>query len=75
LTLPKGALLYLGSDGLVDQNNPQQKKFGMERLEVFLASHAALPMALQKRELAQALDEHMQDIEQRDDILWMGVRL
>lgn len=75
LTLPKGALLYLGSDGLVDQNNPQQKKFGMERLEVFLASHATLPMALQKRKLAQALDEHMQDIEQRDDILWIGVRL
>lgn len=75
LTLPTGALLYLGSDGLVDQNNSQQKKFGSERLEVFLAAHATLPMSLQKRKLEQMLDEHTQGIEQRDDILWIGVKL
>ncbi len=75
LTLPTGAMLYLGSDGLEDQNNNTRKKFGRKRLQALLSSIAALSSDQQKAKIEESLQLYMQDTEQRDDILWMGVRL
>jgi serine phosphatase RsbU (regulator of sigma subunit) len=73
--LPKGTVLYMGSDGLEDQNNLKRQKFTKARLKSLLETHSQVPLAQQRQAIAQALDEHMQDTEQRDDILLIGVRV
>ena len=75
LTLSTGGMLYLGSDGLEDQNNNTRKKFGRKRLQALLSSIATLPSDQQKAKIEESLQLYMKDTEQRDDILWMGVRL
>jgi serine phosphatase RsbU (regulator of sigma subunit) len=75
LLLPKGTVVYLGSDGFADQNNKSRKKFGVRQLKELLASNHSLPLAKQQPLLEQALDDFMLGTEQRDDILLMGIRL
>lgn len=73
--LPKGTVLYIGSDGLEDQNNLKRQKFTKERLKSLLETHSGASLATQQQAIAQALNEHMQGTEQRDDILLIGVRV
>lgn len=75
LQLTSGSLLYLGSDGLQDQNDEYRKKFSRTRLITLLNGIASLPLATQKEELEQALETQMTNTTQRDDILWLGIRL
>lgn len=75
ISLPIGSTLYLGSDGLADQNNQKSQKFGAENLKRLLQTHAHYSMAQQKQLLENALNTHMKNTEQRDDILWMGLKL
>ena len=75
LVLPAGGMLYLGSDGLEDQNNHTRKKFGRKRLQTLLSYAATLPVDEQKTKIEEALKQYMQDAEQRDDILWMGIQI
>jgi serine phosphatase RsbU (regulator of sigma subunit) len=74
LLLPQNSMLYVGSDGLADQNNPDRKKFGAKRLEDLLQQIAWLPLEEQKAAIIQELTKHMQGAAQRDDILWMGIK-
>lgn len=75
LELPAASLLYLGSDGLQDQNDERRKKFGKERLTNLLNQIAPLPLARQKENIEEALRNHMYNTTQRDDILWLGIQL
>ncbi|OJJ17982.1 hypothetical protein BKI52_29445 [marine bacterium AO1-C] len=75
ITLPPDSLIYLGSDGLEDQNNIKRKKFGSQRVLQILSDIAPLPLIEQKKELEGALDDFMKGTSQRDDIMWMGCRL
>ena len=75
LILPKDSILYLYSDGYVDQNNLQRKKFSSTRLKSLLTEINDLPMADQKRELYSALNIHRNGAEQRDDITVIGLKL
>jgi serine phosphatase RsbU (regulator of sigma subunit) len=75
LTLAKGTMLYLGSDGLADQNSLHQHKLGSAFLQEFLEGNANLPVSDQKDKLEDLLEKHMYGVEQRDDILWMGVKI
>lgn len=68
-------MIYLSSDGLVDQNNTQRKKYGSKRLLDLLAKIAQEPMVVQKETIEADLDEHCQDTPQRDDITIMGIQL
>jgi sigma-B regulation protein RsbU (phosphoserine phosphatase) len=45
LTLERGDVLALFSDGLVEAANPHQEEFGMRRLENLFREHAAKPAA------------------------------
>ena len=74
-SLNKGDLLYLGSDGLEDQNNQKRKRFGRKRLKELLIQLHQLPLAQQKQQIETALATHMQGTEQRDDILLIGVKI
>lgn len=75
LMLEKGSVLYLTTDGLVDQNNPGRRKFGSIKLRQLLEKNAQLPMEKQKEILEVSLEEHQQGAEQRDDITMIGVRI
>lgn len=71
----KGTLLYLCTDGLSDQNDRDRKKLGNWRLKELIFENSELPLTKQKQALNKILDQHMTDTEQRDDILFMGIRL
>lgn len=73
--LEKGSILYTGSDGISDQNDANRERLGMQRLQAILQQNATLPMTEQKRVLEETLDQHQQDTTQRDDMLWMGIKL
>lgn len=75
LWLEKGDLIYLTSDGLVDQNDQARRKFKKDRLKKLLSENAHLTLHKQQEILEQALDEHMQKTTQRDDILVWGVKV
>lgn len=75
LILSQGSFLYLGSDGLEDQNNAKRKNFGRNKVKSLIQEVYHLSPSKQKQAFENALKEHMQDTLQRDDILWMGIRL
>ena len=75
IEVPHQTIIYLGSDGLEDQNNVLRKKLGENRLTTFLLEIADLPIAEQKRRLQTFLSSFMEGTVQRDDILWLGIKL
>lgn len=75
ITLYEDSILYLGSDGYEDQNSKCRKKLGAQRFLQLLQKSAPKPFLEQKQVLLHTLKEHMQGSEQRDDILWIGVKL
>jgi serine phosphatase RsbU (regulator of sigma subunit) len=75
ISLALGSVLYLGSDGFSDQNDFKRKKFGEKKLIELLETNSHLTMEQQKEKLESALNQHMAGTEQRDDIVWMGIKL
>lgn len=75
LILQKGDLVYLTTDGYIDQANPNRERFGSIRLMELLKEIYSLEMHEQKDILEQALQDHQQDTEQRDDINLIGIRV
>jgi serine phosphatase RsbU (regulator of sigma subunit) len=75
LTLQKGDVIYLSTDGLVDQNSPNKTKFGSQRLKDILSQNAHLTLDEQEKIITETLEEHQKGGEQRDDISVMGIRL
>ncbi|HAS43251.1 MAG TPA: hypothetical protein DCS93_22415 [Microscillaceae bacterium] len=75
MTLPIGGLIFLSSDGIVDQNNVKRKRFGTKRMKESLLASIDLPMAQQKNNLENTIDAYMQDTTQRDDMLMIGMKL
>ncbi|WP_299464519.1 7TM diverse intracellular signaling domain-containing protein [uncultured Microscilla sp.] len=75
LHLPAGSIIYLSSDGYVDQNNPQRKKLGKRRFIELLQSCIHLSLSTQCILFEEELLSHMQESEQRDDILMVGIQM
>jgi ligand-binding sensor domain-containing protein/serine phosphatase RsbU (regulator of sigma subunit) len=75
ITLSQGSLVYLCSDGYIDQNNPERKRLGNERFIQLIKEVSPLSIEEQALAFKQALEDHMQDSLQRDDILLLGVRV
>jgi len=75
ITLPKGSIIYLMSDGLVDQNGTDKPKIGTNVLKELLVDHADLPMHEQKELLREILHMHQGQAEQRDDITVIGFKI
>jgi len=75
LQLPYQTILYLSSDGFIDQNDFKRNRFGSHRFIKLLEEIHPLPLAKQKEILCQALKKHQDDTEQRDDITIVGVRI
>ncbi len=75
LILPNNSLLYLSSDGFIDQNNEDRKRFGSSRLFTLLKNSTTLSMAEQLDYLESELESFQGNSEQRDDITIVGLRL
>jgi ligand-binding sensor domain-containing protein/serine phosphatase RsbU (regulator of sigma subunit) len=75
LDLLPGDTLYLFTDGLTDQNNPERQKFGYTNLQKVLSHSQGLGLPLQKDLLASALTEFMAGAAQRDDITLLAVEV
>lgn len=75
LTLPKGSFLYFGSDGLQDQNDINRTRFSERKLVGLLQENCHLPLSIQQENIEKILDDYMEGTEQRDDILWVGMRV
>jgi len=73
--LSAGSLVYIGSDGLEDQNNAKRKKFGKHKIKQIIQEIHHLSLSEQQTKFEEALDKHMENTLQRDDILWLGIRL
>ncbi len=74
LILKKGDLLYLTSDGIIDQNDSERRRFGSERFLELLLSLRNVPMDSQAKLIEQSLDDYKKDEEQRDDISVIGIK-
>lgn len=74
VTLQSGDTIYLSTDGLIDQNDMERKKYGSPRLIEILQRIASAEMKQQKKLLEADLELHMRDCEQRDDITFLGLR-
>jgi serine phosphatase RsbU (regulator of sigma subunit) len=76
LNLSKGDLIYLFSDGFVDQFGGEKgKKFKTSGLKSLLLNIQHLTMADQHQHLADFLSQWQGPLEQVDDICIIGVRL
>jgi len=73
--LAQGNMLYLSTDGFVDQNGPDRKRFGTEKLLKLLSAIHLRPLDEQQIAIEIALTQHMKNDEQRDDITIVGIRL
>ncbi|OJJ17847.1 hypothetical protein BKI52_28730 [marine bacterium AO1-C] len=75
ITLQQGDLIYLGSDGMEDQNNAKRRKFSRKRIKSLIQDSWHLTLSDQRQRLEAALDAHKKDEPQRDDILWIGLKV
>ncbi len=75
LELDKGSILYLSSDGYVDQNNAKRKKLGSKKFFALLDEIKERPLEIQERRLNETLDRHQRGTEQRDDIAVVGLKV
>jgi serine phosphatase RsbU (regulator of sigma subunit) len=70
-----GDILYLSSDGITDQNNPERKRFGSSKLKEIIMENISAPMEAQQEAIEKELNEFQKDEEQRDDITLIGIKI
>ena len=75
IILEKGSMVYLTTDGFIDQNNSKRKKYGKQRFKDSLRNIAKLSVEGQKEFLENELAEHMFGTTQRDDIMVIGFKV
>jgi serine phosphatase RsbU (regulator of sigma subunit) len=76
MNIEKGDLIYLFSDGYVDQiGGPFRKTLRSEHLKEILMGIHQQPMQDQKRILEKSFEDWKGDIEQVDDVMLIGIRL
>ncbi len=75
IDVAKGDILYLSSDGLIDQNNAERKRFGSKKLKEVILENISEPMNRQKELIEKELGAFQQEEEQRDDITLIGIKI
>lgn len=72
----KGTLVYLFSDGFADQfGGPYEKKFKYSQMKTILSMNAGLTMGEQQRRLEQSFFDWKGNLEQVDDVCFIGIRV
>ncbi len=75
MQLPKDTMMYMTTDGYIDQNNKQRERFGTTNLKRLFEDIHTKALTEQAEILVKTLVEHQQDEEQRDDITIVGIRI
>jgi serine phosphatase RsbU (regulator of sigma subunit) len=75
VTVPKGTMIYMFSDGYFDQISSERGKFLSKNFKKLLAEISYLPSQEIKDALLKAHFDWRKDEEQVDDILVMGIRI
>ncbi len=75
MTVDKGTLLYLSSDGYTDQGNYHNKRLGTPLLKKVLQENAQKDLTQQKKALEEFLKQYQHKASQRDDITLLGFRV
>jgi len=74
--LNPGDSIYIFSDGYADQSGPDGKKrISKKRFAELILSIQRLTMQEQKRELENYLSNYRKEVDQRDDVLVIGVKI
>jgi len=74
-TLYKNDTIFLTSDGVIDQNNLERKRFGTARFLNTISQNKYETMQEQKKLLEMALNQFQQNDEQRDDITVLAIKI
>ncbi len=75
ISLQTNDIVYLSTDGFIDQNNKKRTKFGKASFIRLLQSVSVLSCSEQYQTLTEALNIHQQDEAQRDDITVLGIQI
>ncbi|MDD2196977.1 MAG: two-component regulator propeller domain-containing protein [Bacteroidales bacterium] len=76
IKLEKGDMIYLYTDGIIDQfGGTQNKKFQPNNLRLFIHENKKLPMAEQGKELEKVFYDWKGNTFQVDDVLVMGLKV
>ena len=75
ITLEKGDMVYLTTDGYYDQNDISREKIGMNKFMEIIAKNAEKNTELQKEELEKYFDIFRNGTDQRDDVTVIGVKI
>lgn len=75
IILESDDIMFLSSDGIIDQNNTDRKKFGTKRLIELLRKNAPFSMDEQKDSIESAFNEFVKTEPQRDDITLFAIRI
>lgn len=73
--LPKGSVIYTGTDGYEDQNDYKRNKLGRQKFMELIKQYRQKTLPQQGQALEDFLNTHMKGTEQRDDILLLGIRV
>jgi PAS domain S-box-containing protein len=73
--LEKGDILYLSTDGIVDQPSPDRIRFGSLRFINLLKDIAEKPLENQKMAIEQAVLDFQEYEQQRDDVTFLGIKV
>ena len=73
-SLKKEDIVYLTTDGYIDQNNSERKRFGTKQFFEILQNNANNSLTEQKNILEKELDNWQKNESQRDDITIMGIK-
>ncbi len=72
--LYNGDYLWLSTDGIIDQNNSERKRFGTPKFIETLKDAKELNLFEQKKLIEKELADHQGEEEQRDDIIIWGIK-
>jgi serine phosphatase RsbU (regulator of sigma subunit) len=75
LVLPKDSWIYAGTDGYADQCNPERKKFNNSNLKEMILQASRFEAKEQETFFSNNLNQFQKNALQRDDILWIGVKV
>lgn len=74
-TINKNDIIYLYTDGIVDQNNYNRNRFGTKRLYKLLSNITSLPLVQQKLRIIDAINKWKDEEPIRDDITIIGIKI
>ncbi|RPH32688.1 MAG: hypothetical protein EHM93_08185 [Bacteroidales bacterium] len=70
-----GDIIFMFTDGIIDQPNIERKRFGTERFMNFIAENIDSSMDNIESSLESLIDNYKESEEQRDDITVLGIKL